>query len=60
MIDAFWIFLPCDPKNIEGIGDIFSKKAVPTRVTRYKVPEGICHWYRRDDMPEDSVLRLNM
>jgi hypothetical protein len=24
--------------------------------TRYKVPEGMYHWYRRENVPEDSSL----
>jgi hypothetical protein len=43
-------------RNPENGGDIFSETSVLTRVTRQKVPEDIYHWYRRDNIPKDSVI----
>jgi hypothetical protein len=36
---------------------MFSETSVHTTATRYKVPEDIYNFYRRDNIPEDSVRR---
>jgi hypothetical protein len=43
--------------NPDYSGDIFSKTSVVAIATQYNVPEGIHNWYRRESIPDVSVLR---
>jgi hypothetical protein len=40
----------------EDGGDIFSETSDLITATRYKVPKDIYHRFRRENIPEDSVL----
>jgi hypothetical protein len=48
---------PITLKNPEDGGDMLFETSVRTRATQYKVLEVIYNFYRRENVPEDSVLR---